>query len=150
MITLLAAITGFISSILPEILKIFKDLNDKRHELNILDLQIENNKLNHAKTFAELNISKEIAEEHALYATYKSGVNWVDALNGSVRPVLAYSFFAMYAWLKYAQYRAIASSAIMAQYLDVLWSIEDQTIFAGIISFYFGQRTFNKLWKHKT
>ena len=29
MITLFAAITGFISSIIPEILKIYKDINDK-------------------------------------------------------------------------------------------------------------------------
>ncbi|WP_232048134.1 hypothetical protein [Rickettsia conorii] len=44
MITLLAAITGFISSIIPEILKIYKDINDKKHEINILDRQIANNK----------------------------------------------------------------------------------------------------------
>ncbi|OZG32274.1 hypothetical protein RiCNE_02800 [Rickettsia endosymbiont of Culicoides newsteadi] len=31
MITLLASITGFISSIIPEILKILKDQNDKKH-----------------------------------------------------------------------------------------------------------------------
>ncbi len=30
MITLFAAITGFISSIIPEILKIYKDINDKK------------------------------------------------------------------------------------------------------------------------
>ncbi|WP_253307749.1 MULTISPECIES: hypothetical protein [unclassified Rickettsia] len=149
MITLLATIIGFISSILPEILKILKDLNDKKHELHILDRQIENNKLNHSKTFTELTISKEMAEQYSLYSTYKSGISWVDALNSSVRPVLAYSFFAMYGGVKYIQYKAIKNTAILAEYLDVLWSIEDQTIFAGIISFYFGQRTFSKFWKQK-
>ncbi|XLM33537.1 MAG: hypothetical protein QFX12_05580 [Rickettsia africae] len=44
MITLLMAITGFMSSIIPEILKIYKDINDKKHEINILDRQIANNK----------------------------------------------------------------------------------------------------------
>ncbi|HJD54321.1 MAG TPA: hypothetical protein LFW11_02990 [Rickettsia endosymbiont of Proechinophthirus fluctus] len=44
MITLLVAITGFMSSIMPEILKIYKDINDKKHEINILDRQIANNK----------------------------------------------------------------------------------------------------------
>ena len=38
MITLLASIAGFISSIIPEIIKYFKDINDKKHELNILDV----------------------------------------------------------------------------------------------------------------
>ncbi|WP_266105323.1 hypothetical protein [Rickettsia peacockii] len=32
------------SSIIPEILKIYKDINDKKHEINILDRQIANNK----------------------------------------------------------------------------------------------------------
>ncbi|HJD66948.1 MAG TPA: holin family protein [Rickettsia endosymbiont of Bembidion lapponicum] len=150
MITLLAAITGFISSIIPEILKIYKDINDKRHEIDILDRQITNNKLNQSKTFTELTISQEMAEQYALYSTYKSGVSWVDALNGSVRPVLAYSFFAMYGIVKYVQYKSLKSSALLVQYLDILWTIDDQTIFAGIISFYFGQRTFNKLYKYKT
>ncbi|ABE04916.1 hypothetical protein A3306_05050 [Rickettsia bellii] len=148
MITLLAAITGFISSIIPEILKIYKDINDKRHEIDILDRQITNNKLNQSKTFTELTISQEMAEQHALYSTYKSGVSWVDALNGSVRPVLAYSFFAMYGIVKYVQYKSLKSSALLVQYLDILWTIDDQTIFAGIISFYFGQRTFKKLYKY--
>ncbi|KJV81236.1 hypothetical protein N7281_00945 [Rickettsia hoogstraalii] len=91
-----------------------------------------------------------MAEQYSLYSTYKSGVSWVDALNGSVRPVLAYSFFAMYGGVKYVQYKSLKSSALLVEYLDILWSIEDQTIFAGIISFYFGQRTFSKLWKCKT
>ncbi|MGX8189530.1 hypothetical protein [Rickettsia conorii] len=78
------------------------------------------------------------------------GVSWVDALNGSVRPVLAYSFFAMYGGVKYVQYKSLKSSALLVEYLDILWSIEDQTIFVEIISFYFGQHTFSKLWKCKT
>ncbi|WP_342278652.1 hypothetical protein [Candidatus Tisiphia endosymbiont of Myopa tessellatipennis] len=149
MITLLASITGFISSIIPEILKILKDQNDKKHALNLLDRQIEINKLGHTKLLTELDASKDIAENNTLYSTYKSGVNWVDALNGSVSPVLAYSFFIMYAYIKYVQYRTIQSTAILVEYLDVLWNIDDQAIFAGIISFYFGQRMFNKLWKRK-
>ncbi len=149
MITLLASITGFISSIIPEILKILKDQNDKKHELNILDRQIESHKLGNTKFITELDYSKDIAENNNLYSTYKSGVNWVDALNGSVRPVLAYSFFIMYAGVKYLQYKTIKNNAILIEYLDILWNIDDQAIFAGIISFYFGQRMFNKLWKNK-
>lgn len=60
MITLLAAITGFISSIIPEILKIQKDTNDEKHKINILDRQIANNKLNQSKNFTELTVSQEM------------------------------------------------------------------------------------------
>lgn len=149
MITLLASITGFISSIIPEILKILKDQHDRKHELNILDRKIESSKLGQAAIIAEISSSKEINENSTLYSTYKSGVEWVDALNASVRPILAYSFFIMYAGVKYVQFKSIQSTAILVEYLEVLWNIDDQAIFAGIISFYFGQRMFNKSWKRR-
>ena len=146
MITVIAALTGFISSIIPEIIKFFKDINDKKHELNILDKQIQYSKFNRASSLEEISISKDILEQASLYSTYKSDVRWVDALNGSVRPVLAYSFFMMYMSVKYMQYRAISASALLIEYIDIIWSIDDQAIFAGIISFYYGQRTFRKIW----
>ena len=149
MITLLASITGFIISIIPEILKIVKNQNDRKHELNVLDRKIENSKLGHASIIEEIGSSKEISEHNTLYSTYKSGVEWVDALNASVRPVLAYSFFIMYAGVKYIQFKSIQTTAILVEYLEVLWNIDDQAIFAGIISFYFGQRMFNKPWKRR-
>jgi len=147
MITLIASIAGFISSIFPELLKFFKDKNDKQHELEILDRQIEFSKQSSKHRLEEVNISRDILEQASLYSTYKSGVGWVDALNGTVRPVLAYSFFGMYGGVKLLQYASISASAHLIEYLDVLWTIDDQAIFASVISFYFGQRTFNKLWK---
>jgi hypothetical protein len=149
MITLLASIAGFISSLIPEILKFLKDQNDKKHELSILDRQIEHSKQNQSKTFEEINISRDLIEQASLYSTYKSGISWVDGLNASVRPVLAYCFFIMYFGVKYAQYKAIKASALLVEYIDIIWNIDDQAIFAGIISFYFGQRTFSKNFTRK-
>jgi hypothetical protein len=150
MITLLASIAGFISSLIPEVVKFFKDKNDKKHELDILKMQIEITKQNIAGRLEEIKIFQDTAELKSLYATYNSGTKWVDALNGSVRPVLAYSFFALYSYLKYVQYSAaLKMQAGFFVYPDILWTTDDQAVFAGIISFYFGQRTFNKLWKKK-
>lgn len=146
MITLFASIAGFISSIIPELIKYFKDVNDKKHELNIFDRQIHYNETSSNKTLEEIHISRDMMEHASLYSTYKSEIKWVDALNGSVRPVLAYSFFGMYIWVKYLQYKAISASAHVIEYLDVIWNVNDQAIFAGIISFYYGQRTFKKFW----
>ena len=70
-------------------------------------------------------------------------------LNGSVRPVLAYSFFFMYMTVKYLQYKAIIDSAHIIEYLEILWNIDDQAIVAGVISFYYGQRPFRNFWKNK-
>ncbi len=150
MITLLASIAGFFSSIFPEILRIFKDKNDKKHELDILDRQMKFSKTKEAYAIQEIEIKKDILEQASIYSTYKTGINWIDALNGTVRPVLAYSFFMLYFGIKMLQYLAIKSyQGQLYEYIQVLWSIDDQAIFAGIISFYFGQRTFNRVWKHK-
>ena len=63
--------------------------------------------------------------------------------------VLAYSFFVMYMGVKYLQYQVITASAHVIEYLDIIWNVDDQAIFAGIISFYYGQRTFRKVWKKR-
>lgn len=147
MITLFASIAGFIGSVIPEIFKFFRDQNDKKHELQIMDRQIEHSKNNQSKPLEEIHISKDLLEQASLYSTYKSGVSWVDGLNGTVRPMLAYSFFIMYACVKFIQYQAISSVVLSIEYINIIWTLEDQAIFAGIISFYFGQRTFTKLWK---
>ena len=147
MITLLASIAGFISSIIPEIIKYFKDVNDKKHELAILAKQIEFNQSAVNKSLEEIHISRDIQEQASLYTTYKTEITWVDAVNGLVRPVLAYSFFIMYMSVKYLQYMAISANSHLIEYIEVIWSTDDQAIFAGIISFYYGQRTFQKFWK---
>lgn len=149
MITLLASIAGYIGSIIPELVKILKDKNDKKHELEILDRQIEYSKTANTQKIEEIQIQDNAKERASLYATYTSGVYWVDAVNGLVRPILAYSFFSMYACVKYLQYSTISSTAIPIEYIEIIWNVDDQAIFAGIISFYFGQRTFSKLLKQR-
>ena len=147
MVTLFASIMGFFSSFFPECLKIFKDKNDKKHELAILDRQIELQKAGHIMRQEEIEVYAEVQENRILHDNFKVGISWVDALSGSVRPVLAYAFFILYGLIKLLQYVMIEEKAPLSYYLDILWTSEDQAIFAGIISFYFGQRTIAKLRK---
>jgi hypothetical protein len=145
MITLLASIAGFISSIFPEILKLIKDKNDKNHELKILDRQFAMQKAGIDSRLEEIGVKADISASNALYSTYKTGIDWVDALNGTVRPVLAYAFFVLYSMVKFLQFSIIGDNAPMVVYIETLWTIDDQAIFAGIISFYYGQRALAKL-----
>ncbi|MBP7189833.1 MAG: hypothetical protein KA998_01100 [Rickettsiaceae bacterium] len=148
MITLLASIAGFITSIVPEILRLLRDRQDKDHELKIFEKQIKYNRSssNNPRMIDEIYVARDLAEQASLYSTYKTGISWVDALNGSVRPVLAYSFFIMYSAIKLIQYSAISD---FSRNVELLWSVDDQAIFAGIISFYFGQRAFSKVGAKK-
>lgn len=145
MITLLGSLLGFISSIFPDIFKAFRDRSDKQHELAIMQLQIQQAQLVHEQKLAEIGAQADIAESQAIYRTYKTGINWVDALNGTVRPVITYAFFFLYAFVKYGQYLSVGHNAPLGVYLDFMWNAEDQAIFAGIMSFYFGNRAMSKM-----
>lgn len=144
MITLLASIAGFITSIIPEIVKLYRDRQDKIHELNILDRQIQFQEKNQNKELEEIIHTANILENISLYSTYKTGISWVDTLNGTVRPMLAYSFFIMYLSVKVMQFLYISNNANVIEHIHLIWNLDDQAIFAGIVSFYFGQRGFKK------
>jgi hypothetical protein len=145
MMTLLATLLGFISSAFPDVLRLVRDSADRKHELAILQMQIEQQRQGHVNRLEEIQIAADGIEARALYKTYSIGIKWVDALNGTVRPVLAYSFFLLYATVKWAQIAILLEFNSIAEAFPLIWHGEDQTIFAGIISFYFGQRAFVKL-----
>ena len=145
MVTLLGSLIGFISAAFPDLLKIWRDAADRKHELTILRLQMEQQSLGHQQRLEEINTQADIAESKALYKTYYSGIKWVDALNGTVRPVLAYAFFLLYFTIKCMQFAMVDLGNPLPWHMDMLWSVEDQAIFAGIISFYFGQRAMSKV-----
>ena len=146
MITLLASITGFISSLIPDALKFLLDKSDKKHELEILKLQIQMQEKGINNNLEEIQAVVDLNEAKAIYATYKSGINWIDSLNGTVRPVLAYAFFFIYSFTKFLQYQVLITQITILD-ISLLWSEEDQAIFAGIISFYYGQRALSKVRK---
>lgn len=140
MITLLGSLLGFLGAAFPEAIKIYRSRMDKYHELAILDRQMELQKLGLSQRLEAIHSAADIKETQALYRTYQTGIIWIDALNGTVRPVLAYAFFALYAYVKYMQ-------AIHTPWL--LWEEDDKVIFAGIISFYYGQRAMQRYHNKK-
>lgn len=123
MMTLLASLLGFISSIFPDLLKLWKDGADRKHELEILKLQIEQQSQGHINRLEEIQVAADSLEARALYKTYNVGIKWVDALNGTVRPVLAYSFFLLYTLVKYAQISILINHTpiIEALSLNLAW-----------------------------
>ncbi len=148
MMTLLATMVGFFSSVVPELLRLWQDYKDKRHYLDILNKNLDPNHLDKYEKILFPNRGVTTSSNDSF--KYKTtGIKIIDGFNASVRPVLAYSFFIMYTVMKFIQYSALSKAEPFVQYVDILWSADDQAAFAGIISFYFGQRTFAKLWKYK-
>lgn len=139
MLTIFSALGGLASSLLPDlihgILGQRQDARDKAQELAILDKQIALQAAGHAGRMEELGLQADIAESAALEKRVTVvGVRWVDALNASVRPVVTYCFFALFATQLIAR--------IVGNPVDpTIWSEEVQALFAGIMGYYFGNRS---------
>lgn len=143
MITLLSALIGFLTAGFPSLLQIFQDKQDKRHELDVLNMQVELAKLNIDSKLKEVQLLGNAEELKEIYSNYRSGINWVDALNGTVRPVVAYILIFAYCMMEYSIFHTFShSNEPLGVLLDHIWTDEDQALFACIISFYFGNRTF--------
>ena len=74
-----------------------------------------------------------------------SGVKWVDGFNALVRPFLTLCFFGLYAAVKAAQFAILQQDhSGSAATLLSMWGEEDWAVWAAIVTFWFGNRTFNK------
>lgn len=68
MLTLLGSLLGFLGSAFPEFLKLFRDSQDRKHELAILDRQMEQQRLGHTQRLEEIQIAADVAESQSLYS----------------------------------------------------------------------------------
>ena len=144
MLTLLGSLLGFLGSAFPQILKLFQEAHDRRHELAILDKQLEQQRQGHEQRLEENTNDGEIKQSLALYQhdSQPAGYKWVEALRASVRPVLTYAFFLLFAAVKIAGlYTMISFDGMsLAVALPLIWDAETQALFAAIMTFWFGQR----------
>jgi hypothetical protein len=142
MLTLLGSLLGFLGSAFPQLLKLIQDSHDRKHELAILDRQMELQRQGHSQRLDEIRAEGEIGQSLALYRhdQQPAGYRWVEALRASVRPVLTYAFFLLFAAVKisglYAMTRFDGLSLTVA--LPLIWDAETQALFAATMSFWFG------------
>jgi hypothetical protein len=148
MLSLLGTLLGFSTSTVPEILGYFKQRQANAQELSMLEA-----KAKYATTLSELKVQEldieaEIAETKGLYAHDQSldSGTFVNALRGSVRPVLTYLFFIMFATVKGTLlYTAVTTDGVNFETaVLMIWDGETQAIFSAIIAFWFGNRAMSK------
>ena len=148
MLTLLASLIGFFSSSVPHVLQLWRDRSDRQYQLAILDRQIQAQRQGHQQQIETLQTQASIAESKALYrhASQPSGVKWVEALRASVRPILTYAFFMLFATVKIAVLmKSLEQGYGLSDGLILIWDEETHALFAAVMSFWFGQRALSKL-----
>ncbi len=148
MLSIIGSLLGFGTSFLPKVMDFFQDKSDKAHELSVMtrqmELQLKLQEAGAVQKLAAINVDADIRETEALHKeqthiTLKAS-QWFINLSASVRPVISYLFFFEFLLLSVAVF---AEWMTEAQYVMV-WNSEMQAIFAAVVSFWFGQRTFGR------
>ena len=171
MLTLFSTLISFLAGGLPKLLEFFQDRSDKRHELELAQMQIQRElELRKAGFEAQerveqihteqlmLEASTQVkagiidaqkAELQAIYA-HDTALNegtsqWMKNLRASVRPVITYGFFLLLVGIDCALiWHAFTNNVGFQELAAQLWDDETQALFASIIAFHFGGRAFGK------
>ena len=149
MFTFLGGVLGFFGSAFPDILGIFKDKQNKKHELAMLEKQISMQNARAQINLEQMNVKADIEESKSLYkhASKISDIPWVNALQSSVRPVITYAFFLLFAVVKTSALFVLINHQDMdiSNALIEIWDLETQSLFATVMAFWFGQRALMKV-----
>jgi len=145
MITLLGSLLGFGTSFLPEVLNYFKTNQEHKHNMEMMarrsELQLE-----------VMDKQAEIKETEGLYKHDSMDAGgFINALRGSVRPVITYVFFGLFVAIKVTALIALMNSGNdLGRSLSLIWDENTSGLFAAIMSFWFGGRSISKYMKVKS
>jgi hypothetical protein len=144
MFSLLGSLLGFGTSFLPKVMEYFQDKQDKKHELQLMDKQLEQQIQIGNQKLDMVHVEADIRETEALLksqtALTKSSSQWITDLAASVRPFITYLLFVEFMGLT----MLLAGGYIDNAMYSLIWSDEVVGIWAAVISFWFGSRTFNR------
>lgn len=160
MMTLLSTLLSFLSGGVPKILDYFQDRADKKHELALAQLQLEQQLKLQAAGYAsqerveaihteQLQIQTAADERQALYAhdieIGKGASRWVINMRAMVRPSITFGMFGLLVFVDiFGFYYAIHTGVAFNDAMNILWDDETQLIWSSIVAFHFGTQAFKK------
>lgn len=148
---------GILAPLIGEGMKIFKDWQDKKHELEIFKLQLERDKLGHTYRMEEIETEGDIKTTEAIYEQAKVsyiGWKWVDAIvsiaNQLVRPTITYWLVTLYSAVKVSVYYSALKVGIEWNHaLSIIWTESDMALLCTVVGFWFSQRYLLKMIRGK-
>ena len=163
MFTLLTTIVSFLIGNTPKFLDFFKDRSDKKHELELAQLQMQQQlELQRAgfvaaKDLEEIRLDEvKLQTEASAYmarlsdiqgarendaASAQGASTWVINIRALVRPAITFGLFSIFLFVElFGFYYASHTGVGYKDALVLLWDEETKIIWASIIGFYFGTR----------
>jgi|TARA_R110000744_G_scaffold255992_1_gene371478 hypothetical protein len=144
MITIISSLLGFGSSFLPSVLDFFKEKRDQKHELMLMDKQLEQQIKIGAQKIEMMDAEADVREIETLHKTNaqitKKASQFFINLSASVRPVISYAIFIEFIILTFM----MANGVISDETYQIIWSEPMQATWSATICFWFGSRSFNR------
>lgn len=160
MLSLISSLMGFAAGGLPKVLDFVQDRGDKKHELAMMAANREREIALAREGFVAQARVEEIRTEQVAMQTqtqerlgmYKHDMKigegastWVINLRSSVRPVVTYIFVLLLVVVDIAGiWYAYSTGVAFAQAMELVFSSEEMSMLAAILSFWFGSQAFNK------
>lgn len=152
MLAILSALLGLVSSFAPKAIDLFKDKQDKNHELEVMKLQMQAAKEGAQSHLDEVVVNaagQEAVERQKAYTAELKYTGWYSA---SVRPTVTYLFVLVYIVVKISMIYNLMHPAASLPWQDSLtffkaislvWGDEDVALFSWVMAFWFGDRAQN-------
>lgn len=168
MFTLVASfLTGIIGPLLPSIITLIRDWQDRKFELQMLEMRMKYAAQEHLWRMEEMNARADIEEAKVLHKPVQSfGVQLLDAadkwadtawgkvlvtpafalftfldfVNGMVRPTIAYAAFGFYAIYKWSVFEIAKVNLTTFEAINATWTENDWAVLLMVLGFFFGQR----------
>lgn len=150
--TLLGGLFGGVLRLAPEVFKLFDRANERKHELAMVNAEMEFAKIRGeiamrqteaAMTMAEMDTMAEAFKEQS--RTAQAAGKFVSAISALVRPTVTYSFLILYAAVKVAAFMiAMEQNGDWKDVLVTMWGSDDLAVFNMIISFWFVGRVYER------
>lgn len=145
---LFGALLGFLAAIAPELIQMLKDkfshareLEVRRQELDAAAKGYEYAIHNQADLLAAQAAQIEALQSQVSDAEDVKGHIVLQFLRSSVRPIVTYGFFVLFCVVKIsALHHGIEYGVPLDQLLAVVWDEDSSSLFAAVISFWFGSR----------
>ena len=158
MLTLLGSLMGFAGSAVPSVIDFFKEKKEKETQLELVRLQIEAKEKNVELDIRMLDAKSEAEDRKALReesskllehdAKLGAQDGFINALRAFVRPFITYAFFLTFIGVKVVLViHAIQSGGDLKETVEIVWAPETESLFAAVMSFWFGSRAMPKLKK---
>lgn len=156
---IIGALIGLAGSIIPEVVKIFKEKQDFKHEKEMLLLQIQYQKeltelkIQEARALSTLELDKasyQYAPVEEIQVTGNKVIDFIQAFaktyNQTVRPTLTYLIVACWIIVKIATWTTLGGSI---EAIPKIWTDADNEFVSAVVMFWFGGRAFGRVFNRQ-